>query len=210
MSHVFYFRYSRNAHTNKVNISTVSEYCLIREILFMFRAPTNCKFFRIVNDSVEVNDSVSLNSVSLVGLLFNLLVTFPKKRSLPQPVIQSFLKEFCQPMTLVHRLHTFCRTVKQAVNKCAPHTYQCFAEGIQQCMEPFQRFILAKERRVNELDQLVHPVTIANLFHELREHFETITHLYQIYQNVTLDFNKYSGRGGGGRMHTDLSDIVNR
>lgn len=33
----------------------------------MFRAPTNCKFFRIVNDSVEVNDLVSLNSVSLVG-----------------------------------------------------------------------------------------------------------------------------------------------
>lgn len=96
-------------------------------------------------------------------------------------------------MTLVHRLLTFCRTVKQAVNS-APHTYQCFAEGIQQCMEPFQRFVLAKERRVNELDQLVHPVTIANLFHEMREHFETIAHLYQIYRNVTLDFNKESGK----------------
>lgn len=59
---------SRNSHTNKVNVSTVSEYCLIREILFMFRAPTNCKFFCIVNDSVQVNDLVSLNSVSLVGL----------------------------------------------------------------------------------------------------------------------------------------------
>lgn len=98
-------------------------------------------------------------------------------------------------MTLVHRLLTFCRLVKQAANKGPPHTYQCFAEGIQQCLDPFHRFVLATERKVNEMDQLVHPVTIANLFHEMRAHFEAIAHLYKIYQNVTLDFNRYSGRG---------------
>lgn len=63
---VFVFR---NARTDKLNISTTSEYCLIREILFMFRVPTNCKFFSIVNDAVQVNDLVSLNSVSLVCML---------------------------------------------------------------------------------------------------------------------------------------------
>lgn len=105
--------------------------------------------------------------------------------------MQSFLQKFSYLMTLVHRLHTFCRRVKQT---SSPHTYQCFAEGIRQCLEPFHRFVLAKERQVNELDQLVHPVTIANLFHEMQEHhFATILHLYKIYQNVTLDFNQYSG-----------------
>lgn len=95
-------------------------------------------------------------------------------------------------MTYVHRLATFCRTVKSS--KSGPHTYQCFVEGIQQCMDPFQRFILAKERQVNELDQLVHPVTIVNLHHELREHFTAIEHLYKIYENVTLDLNGHSSK----------------
>lgn len=118
-------------------------------------------------------------------------------------------------MTLVHRLLTFCRTVKRRVNKNAPHTYQCFAEGIHQCMEPFQRFVLAKERQVNELDQLVHPVTIANLLHDIRMHFETIAHLYKIYENVTLDVDRYAGmnrRNGNSEdvalhLHFDRSNV---
>lgn len=93
-------------------------------------------------------------------------------------------------MTLVRRLSTFCRTVKRSGS--APHTYQCFVKGIEQCMGPFQRFVLAKERQVNELDQLVHPVTIVNLHHELRDHFTAIEHLYQIYENVTLDLDQHS------------------
>lgn len=95
-------------------------------------------------------------------------------------------------MTLVYRLKSFCRAVKRGNEKPPPHTYQCFVEGIGQCLEPFKRFILAKERQVNELDQLVHPVTIANLHHQMLEHFTTIAHVYHIYQNVTLDFNQYS------------------
>lgn len=103
------------------------------------------------------------------------------------------MKEFCHPMTLVHRLRTFCLAVKHPSGRDPPHTYQCFVEGIQQCMTSFNLFILDKERKVNELDQLVHPITIANLLNDMREHFETILHLYKIYQNVTLDFNQYSG-----------------
>lgn len=35
----------------------------------MFYAPINCKFFTVVTDLVQVNDLVSLNSVSLVCLV---------------------------------------------------------------------------------------------------------------------------------------------
>ncbi|XP_037037056.1 gamma-tubulin complex component 5-like [Bradysia coprophila] len=178
-----------NDRTDKLKISTTSEYCLIREILFMFRAPTNCKFFSIVNDSVEVNDLVSLNSLSL-------------------PVIQSFLKEFSHIMTLVRRLDTFCRSVKRLEQKSPPHTYQCFVDGIEQCMGPFLRFVLAKERQVNELDQLVRPVTIVNLHHELREHFTTIEHLYKIYHNVTLDFNQYPNHVCAAYLICGLMDEI--
>ncbi|KAJ6635484.1 Gamma-tubulin complex component 5 [Pseudolycoriella hygida] len=163
-----------NAHTDNVKISTISEYCLIREILFMFIVPTNCKFFRIENDTIEINDFVSLNSVSL-------------------PVIQSFLSGYTEPMTFIHRMRTFCESVYRSKEKRAPHTYECFAEGIRRCLEPFETFILAKERQVLEPEQLVRPLTIARLFNQMNhEYFEKINYLYQIYQRVTLDFKQYS------------------
>lgn len=47
-------------------ISTISEYCLIREILWMFTMPSDCKFFAIHDDTITVKNNVSLNSVTLV------------------------------------------------------------------------------------------------------------------------------------------------
>lgn len=67
-----------NSHISKVShnlvkpeqIVTVSEYCLLREVIWMFLAPTNCKFFRIEDGVVIMNFNVSLASVTAVSFIF--------------------------------------------------------------------------------------------------------------------------------------------
>lgn len=50
------------------NISTISEYCLIREILWMFLNPCDCKVFKIVGEEIVINSNVSLNSTTVVSM----------------------------------------------------------------------------------------------------------------------------------------------
>lgn len=95
-------------------------------------------------------------------------------------------------MALVRKFRIFCESITQPNSK-PPHTYECFAEGIKQCLGPFYNFILAKEKQVNELEQLVRPLTIAKLITEMEVHFQTISYLDKIYEKVILDFNRYPG-----------------
>nr|XP_029727882.1 gamma-tubulin complex component 5-like [Aedes albopictus] len=154
-------------------VSTVSEYCLIREILWMFTNPTNCKFFRIDDDQIWINPNVSLSSTTERGL-------------------HTFLVNFTQQMTIVYRLRNFCRRVSEATSQPipAPYSFECYASGIRDFLEHLDATIvhLEKQATVQEPDRIV---TIITLFHDLEPEFRLLTNLNDIHRFSVLDWTKF-------------------
>lgn len=154
-------------------VSTVSEYCLIREILWMFTNPTNCKFFRIDDDQIWINPNVSLSSTTERGL-------------------HTFLINFTQQMTIVYRLRNFCRRVSEATSNPipAPYSFECYASGIRDFLEHLDSTIVELEKQaVAQLpDQII---SIITLFHDLEPEFRLLTNLNDIHRFSVLDWTKF-------------------
>lgn len=154
-------------------VSTVSEYCLIREILWMFTNPTNCKFFRIDDDQIWINPSVSLSSATERGL-------------------HTFLVNFTQNMTIVYRLRNFCRRVSEATSNPipAPYSFECYASGIYDFLVHLEATIVGLEKQVvaQEPDRIF---TIITLFHDLEPEFQLLANLNDIHRFSVLDWTKF-------------------
>ncbi|XP_065094510.1 gamma-tubulin complex component 5-like [Ochlerotatus camptorhynchus] len=154
-------------------VSTVSEYCLIREIFWMFTNPTNCKFFRIDDDQIWINPSVSLSSATERGL-------------------HTFLMNFTQNMTIVYRLRNFCRRVSEATSNPipAPYSFECYASGIRDFLDHLEATIvgLEKEAVAQEPDRIY---TIITLFHDLEPEFQLLANLNDIHRFSVLDWTKF-------------------
>lgn len=58
--------------SSRSEIGTSSEFCLIKEIIWMFIKPTDCKFFSINNSTLTINYTlnVTIGSISQVNLFF--------------------------------------------------------------------------------------------------------------------------------------------
>ena len=164
---------SRTVHTfGLTSTCTVSEYCLIREILWMFSNPTDCKFFKIENDQIVVNEKVSLASVTEKGL-------------------ETFLRNFTKIMTIVYRLRNFARHVDAAfLSTQPPHTYECYLSGLLDILVNFETFIIEKEKEVvAQSDDLT--TSVIALYNELQPQFRTLEYLFDIHKSSVLDWNKY-------------------
>lgn len=154
-------------------ISTVSEYCLIREIMWMFTNPNNCKFFRIDDDQVWINPNVSLSSATERGL-------------------HTFLINFTQHMTIVYRLRNFCRRVSDATNKPfpAPYSFECYASGVRDFLEHLDKTIVELEKQAvaQKQDKVL---SIITLFHDLEPEFRLLTNLNDIHRFSVLEWTKF-------------------
>lgn len=64
--------------SNIDEISTLSEYCIIKEILWMYIVPTTCKLFVVdhLSSTVTLAENVSINSVSLVRAIKIVFLNF--------------------------------------------------------------------------------------------------------------------------------------
>uniref|UniRef100_A0A182VW04 Gamma-tubulin complex component n=1 Tax=Anopheles minimus TaxID=112268 RepID=A0A182VW04_9DIPT len=154
-------------------VSTVSEYCMLREILWMFTNPVDCKLFRIDDDQIWINTNVSLSSTTEHG-------------------IQTFLLNFTEYMTIAYRLRNFCRSILEhtARNLPAPHSFECYAAGVKSFLDNIEAVMIRHEKELIKQEP-GKTYTIIKLFHELEPELFVLKKLYDIHKFSVLDWTKF-------------------
>uniref|UniRef100_A0A182PRU9 Gamma-tubulin complex component n=1 Tax=Anopheles epiroticus TaxID=199890 RepID=A0A182PRU9_9DIPT len=154
-------------------VSTVSEYCILREILWMFTNPVDCKLFRIDDDQIWINTNVSLSSTTEHG-------------------IQTFLLNFTEYMTIAYRLRNFCRSIleHQPRSLPAPHSFECYAAGVKSFLDHMESVMIQHEKELIKQEP-GKTYTIIKLFHELEPELFVLKKLYDIHKFSVLDWTKF-------------------
>lgn len=165
--------------------STASEWCLMREIIWMLQIEPGgtiagiSKFFTIVADRMEIipNQNVSLASVTTEG-------------------IQSILVEFAAHMTILYRFRHFLRSVfgKEFVfgsGTQPAHTIECYANAINGFMSSIAELLLATETELIRQDPMV-VQSVVKLHNDLQPHIRQMQLLYAIHMRCYLDFRLHS------------------
>lgn len=166
-------------------VSTLSEYCLIREILWLFSEPVSCKSFAVDHQRaiIRAAPNVSLNSTSPAAL-------------------RASLEHFTRYATICLRLNTFCAFVTGTVDVAGqraptpaptppPHSYECYAHAVRQCLRPFRDFIARTERTVAaQRPDATRPQTLVRLQRDMEPFTQLLDNLYDVHTAATLDFER--------------------
>lgn len=166
--------------------STASEWCLMREIIWMLQIEPDTsaagisKFFSVSTDGqteIVPNPNASLASVTVDG-------------------IRSILVEFAAHMTILYRFRQFLRSVfgggtESGSQAPAAHTIECYANAVQGFMASMSTILLAKETELVRQDPMaVH--SVVELLNDLRPHARQMQQLYAIHVQCYLDFRVHS------------------
>uniref|UniRef100_A0A182RSD0 Gamma-tubulin complex component n=1 Tax=Anopheles funestus TaxID=62324 RepID=A0A182RSD0_ANOFN len=154
-------------------VSTVSEYSMLREILWMFTNPVDCKLFRIDDDQIWINTNVSLSSTTEHG-------------------IQTFLLNFTEYMTIAYRLRNFCSSILEHTARSlpAPHSFECYAAGVKSFMDNIEAVMIEHEKELIKQEP-GKTYTIIKLFHDLEPELFVLKKLYDIHKFSVLDWTKF-------------------
>lgn len=149
------------------DLSTTSEYILMREIIWMLVAPSeNCKFFRITNHTIELNTNVTVASCSL-------------------PINQAFLSKITQSMTHLWELREFTESLHSysiASNRPVQMVLEIYSACVLQHIQALDKYVLDIEMRlVEQNDCLTSLAFIADLS---ENHLRVIDSLHQIHSDI--------------------------
>ena len=148
-------------------ISLVSEYCLLREILWMFLNPVDCKFFKYDGDHIIVRPDVTIPS------------TMPESLSI-------FLGDFLRSINLMHRLKTSCLASHQSSS--LSHTLETYFGIVQEITDRVTEFVLQEEVIVKAQEEMY---TIIILHNKFRPHSKMLEMLWSIHSTSVLDDTKF-------------------
>lgn len=161
-------------------VSTVSEWCLLREIIWMMKVSNSnikAKFFSIdlVKSEITVNSNVSIPSATPMS-------------------IRSILNEFAEQMTKLFRLHQFMNSVfiMEHNSPLPPHTIECYASAMKSFLDQIFTFLLSIEIKLSKQNAF-EIYSIVTLFNEMKPYFNLLNHLYTIHINCYIDFRITSG-----------------
>lgn len=106
------------------------------------------------------------------------------------------MHSFAHSMTIVLRLRNFCKSIIRSVKTVTPpNTYEAYAQGLEQLLEPFTLFLSQKEYQMKEEpESFLFTVTVLNLHHEMEKYFKFIEYLYKIHVATTLDYTSVPGK----------------
>lgn len=177
---------------NRCEVTILSEWCLLREIIWTLQLnPLEnsaaherfSKFFSLntMSDEITVNPDVSLINMTVASL-------------------QSILSEFASAATKLYRFRRFLAAVFQppSVNRflesvqLAPHSIQCYANGVDNFLQIILKTIGDLEIEIIQQD-FTETYTVIYLHNRLLPHFRIINILYDIHQNVYIDFKTNAG-----------------
>lgn len=179
------------------SVSTLSEWCLLREILWMLQlepeqyepntSPNRClsKFFTLNVETNEIiaNENISIPSVTVEG-------------------IRPILNEFAEIMTIIYRFKKLNETIFQHVRGasdfietsiCAPpYTIQCYAQGLKDFLSVVAEAIIKLEMELIEQDPM-EMRSIVYVYNKLLPYFRLMKKLYDIHSKVYIDFKTNPG-----------------
>lgn len=144
-------------------LSQISEYCLLREIFWMFINPVDCKFFKVDKLRVSLRNNVTLPS------------TMPES-------LNEFLRKILRPINIMNRLKTAC--VKSQQSSTQGHTVESYFNLVQNMLDVIIEFILDEEATV-KLQHETYTIVILN--NKLQPHVTILETLWHIHSTSIID-----------------------
>lgn len=149
------------------NFSFVSEYCLLREILWMFINPVGCKFFKIINGDIHMKTDVTLPSLMPDSL-------------------QVFLRGILRSMNIMKKLKFACKNSQE--NPFSSHTFETYHKILGSYLNLISEFVLEQEEIVKE-QKAIYTILV---FHEkFHSHAKMLEMLWIIHSSSILDEEKH-------------------
>ncbi|XP_030379017.1 uncharacterized protein LOC115627479 [Scaptodrosophila lebanonensis] len=142
---------------------TITENCMLREIIFMFFRPASCCFFIVESGRITVRDNVTVPSVTVTTLNTTL-------KECILPAMQSMAE--LQHMIAENTVLPTCGTL------------ECFAIALRQLIQPITKRLLKFERRL--LDDDDKASLIAFILY-MRHDFTQLNILWHIAEQVVVD-----------------------
>lgn len=179
------------------SVSTLSEWCLLREILWMLQVEPEqhepdqsanrslSKFFtlNVETNEIFVNDNISIPSVTVDN-------------------IRPILNEFAEIMTIIYRFKKFNEIIFQHTGVTSipietsigapPYTIQCYAQGLKDFLKVIAEAIIKLEIEIIEQDAM-EMRSIVYAYNELLPHFRLLRKLNDIHSKVYIDFKTTQG-----------------
>lgn len=156
-------------------LSTHSEYALMREMIWMFFFPVSSAFFEIQEDKIAVRSHVSLPSVSEKGLKM-----FLEENFLPYFTMSKILEDF----------HKSIYSNILTSSSQPPKTYECYAANMNILMKPFQDKLIEWEDRIKD-NKPYEINTVIQMHSFLKKDMKFLEQLFSLHMDIALDFNDY-------------------
>ncbi|XP_055841421.1 gamma-tubulin complex component 5 [Episyrphus balteatus] len=151
--------------------STESEHSLLKEIIWMFNSPQTCKFFKVVDNDVQVQENVSIPSLSVNGL-------------------RTYLEEsFIPHIKMMNTLKKFIESVYVQTDSPSPITYECYAANLVDLLEPINSAILEADVSIQKPQSQVIS-TLIQLQFRLHKSMLLLKRIHNIHTQVVLDSNQ--------------------
>ncbi|CAG9804750.1 unnamed protein product [Chironomus riparius] len=148
-------------------VSLLSEYCLLREILWMFLNPVNCKFFKLEIGEISLRHDVCMPSTTIESL-------------------NIFLAELVKPMNIMYRLKLSITNALK--NPALNHTLENYYGLIETFLDEITEFFVKEEEILKE-DEGIY--TIITLHDKMQPHSKMLDMLYNIHKSCILNDDKY-------------------
>uniref|UniRef100_W8AZG9 Gamma-tubulin complex component n=2 Tax=Ceratitis capitata TaxID=7213 RepID=W8AZG9_CERCA len=156
------------SHRKRDEPETATEYCLLREIFWMFQVPQTCKFFQVSDESIKIRKNVTLTSTRPVA-------------------IASMLENHFLPyIHMMKDLRNFGKLIYDTDEYTPSNTLEHYAASLELLLEPIWNDLLACEREL-----LMQPDckinTVISLHNKLKPTFTKLKYLHNIHQQATLN-----------------------
>lgn len=146
------------------NLSLVTEYCLLREIFWMFINPVDCKFFKTdINGDIRLKSDVSLPSL------------------MPES-LQIFLREILRSINYMKRLKIACKYSQDSSS--SSHTFESYHNVLKTFLNQICEFVLEQEQIVRE-QKIVYTIVVFN--EKFHVHARFLEMLWTIHSTSILD-----------------------
>uniref|UniRef100_A0A034VHP5 Gamma-tubulin complex component n=1 Tax=Bactrocera dorsalis TaxID=27457 RepID=A0A034VHP5_BACDO len=147
---------------------TATEYCLLREIFWMFQVPQTCKFFHVNGENIKIRKNVTLTSTRSIALC-------------------SMLENHFLPyIRMMQELRNFSKLIYGSDDYTPPNTLEHYAASLELLLDPIWNELLACERTlITQPDCEIN--TVISLHNKLRPTFAKLSILHNIHQQAVLN-----------------------
>ncbi|XP_025834754.1 gamma-tubulin complex component 5-like isoform X2 [Agrilus planipennis] len=159
-----------------ISPSVISEYKVMREVIWQLYEPTNSFCFEFSGDKLVVKKGITISSVR--EYCFETVLS----KILPHIEVIQSLKKF------EHMVHNF-NLHNPKDPSSPPDTYRCYASALKTILEPLFQQLKEVEEDIFAQESIC---TLITLFQRLKPIFETFELVKRIHDDVIIDFENNS------------------